>query len=215
MTPFDSFKEKQYNKLPFDWSGLHNPFGFHTQITPQKCDVLPPVATIQMEMLSKYGMSDISAHLPFLEFLSSKCNHVTEFGTRNCNSVSAFIAGCKGIVESYDIEESQEVRFLQSIDLPCTWLFRRRSTITPGLEINQTDLLFLDTVHTYDHITQELNMHHTKVNRWICCHDTFSYEVNKPPGILTAITDFIQMNKEWKIVYHVDFNHGLTLLEKI
>lgn len=182
-----NFKDFLSNKLlhiPYDLN--HNPFGF------------------------KYTIgSDISAHMPFLTFLALQCNHITEFGTRECYSTVAFLQGCKENVVSYDIIETNDIIVLKNITTPCKWSFILHNTIDPNLTIDQTDLLFIDTLHTYDQVKQELLLHSNKVNKYIVFHDTFSF-----PEINIAIDEFLQENNQWKLVYNVIFNHGLKVLQK-
>jgi hypothetical protein len=196
LTSFQSFTYDKYTQVPgdHDW----NPFGFRTG--PTYCD--------------------ISAHLPFLEFLAHFCDHITEFGTRHCFSTAAFINGCKrgGKVISYDLRATRDMEYLSTIDIPCLWEYRLCDTADEELEIEETDLLFIDTLHTEKQVRAELRQAY-RVKRWICFHDTFSQgkesqDETGQRGILYAIEDFIYKNPEWKMVYSVPFNHGLMLIEK-
>lgn len=168
---------------------------------------------------SEPGCSDISAHLPFIEYMASQCNVCTEFGTRDCFSTVALLAGCKKTVYSYDLDITYAAKELSSLNLPCYWKLCRANTIEPSFEIEQTDLLFVDTLHTYKQVKQELSQHHTKVNKYIMFHDTFSHgnmslDVPGEEGIMKAINEFLIENSEWRIVYKVEFNHGLIMVEK-
>ena len=182
---FENFKRARYNEPPYDLPS--NPhLGFNRQ-----------------------GGSDISAHLPFLEYIASQCDAITEFGTRDCYSTAAFLAGCNGCVYSYDIVTTPSIEQLRNItDKPCQWVFRQRSTIDPSLRIEESDLLFVDTLHTYDQVQAELAQHADFVNRYIMFHDTVSF-----PDINRAIDEFMRGGK-WKKVYEVRFNHGLLLIER-
>ena len=40
------------------------------------------------------------------------------------------------------------------------------------IEIEETDILFIDSWHIYGQLIRELNMHHKKVNKYIILHDT-------------------------------------------
>lgn len=180
---FNAFWQRRYSTPPYDLH--HNPFGF------------------------KHGMgSDISAHLPFLEFLARQCYHITEFGTRGCCSTSAFIKGCKGKVVSYDIETRSDIENLKQLHLPCEWEFHLQSTIDPNLDIEETDLLFIDTDHTYEQVKQELELHGNKVKKYIVFHDTYSFS-----KIIPAIDEFLATHPQWKVTYNVIFNHGLMVIE--
>jgi hypothetical protein len=182
-TTFEDFKAERYNEPPYDL--LHNPQGF-----------------------GRGNGSDISAHLPFLEFLARNCNVITELGTRDCYSTAAFISGKPQLDVSYDIEERQAMKQLASLDLPCKWELRLVSSVDPATVIPISDLLFIDTLHTYGQVKEELRLHATRVTRWIVFHDTVSF-----PEINQAINEFLESNKVWQKVYDAKFNHGLIVLE--
>jgi hypothetical protein len=193
---FKEFRDIKFNTPP--WDHAYNPLGFRAPVP---------------------GMSDISAHLPFIEYMAYQCDHCTEFGTRDCYSTAALISGCKGKVVSYDLDISNTVRQLAALDLPCDWNFGQADTIAPGFEINETDLLFIDTLHTYGQVRDELSHHAYKVNKYIIFHDTYSHGVRSldipgEEGILKAINEFLASNLEWENVYEVQFNHGLIMIER-
>ena len=190
---FNTLCKLKFNIQPYDFD--HNPFGFkHT------------------------NGSDISAHLPLLSLLASQCSHITEFGTRQCNSTTAFINGCRGKVISYDINIYDEIVELQNMQLPCVWEFKQQDTADPNLQIEETEFLFLDSLHTYEQVIAELKQA-KYVKHYIGFHDTYSQgerSVDDPTklGILPAIRDFLSSNTEWIVIYHVKFNHGLTIIQK-
>jgi cephalosporin hydroxylase len=190
---FNEFKLQKYNCPPYDFE--NNPKGFP----------------------NRRGGNDISAHLPLLEYFASQCSTVTEFGVREGYSTTAFLSGSKNLVISYDIHNSAIVPKLENMDLPCKWKFIWEDT-TKVKDIDSTDFLFLDTLHTYEQVKSELRFH-TKVNRFIGFHDTWSHgekslDVPGKIGIMPAIKEFLDEHREWKIIYKVDFNHGLIILEK-
>lgn len=203
---FEELKNSRYNISPWDYP--HNTMGF--------------LATLPKNMqISELGKnrSDISAHLPILEYFASKCSHVTEFGFRECNSTVAFLTSTKGIVISYDIDPCrQAVSMLNAMKLPCIWKFIQANT-NDIKYIDQTDLLFIDTLHTYNQVKSELRFY-DKVSKYIIFHDTWSDGISSKDrpgenGILDAINEFLSEHPEWKKIYEVDFNHGLIILEKI
>ncbi len=193
---FKKFKEDRYKTRPWDYG--YNSLGFKEPIP---------------------GCSDISAHLPFIEYIASRCAHCTEFGTRDCFSTSALIAGCPGKVVSYDLNIGGNVQQLASLELPCDWRFIQVNTLAEGFEIDFTDLLFVDTLHTYNQVKGELAQHAHNVGHYIMFHDTYSHgirslDVQGEEGIMRAIEEFLVEHPEWKNVYQVQFNHGLIMLEK-
>lgn len=201
---FEAFRKVRYEKPPWDHS--YNIIGF----PPEKMN----------------ESSDISAHLPFLEFLASReeVESVTEFGTRGCYSTSAFIAGCRGKVKSYDLHWNTDIDYLYRLQeegkLPCKWFFEQGDTLKIA-PIEPTDILFIDTLHTYKQVIGELNRHAKNVGQYIAFHDTSIYSqgtvsVDRPneAGILKAVDEFLVNNPQWKEVYRVEYNHGLLVLEK-
>jgi hypothetical protein len=89
--------------------------------------------------------------------------------------------------------------------------------------IEDTDLLFIDTKHTYHQLSQELYLHSEKVKTYIIIHDTETYgrkdegkkERAGKHGLMTAIEDFLGNNPEWKIKEHFENNNGLTVLKRV
>lgn len=173
--------------------------------------------------------SDIVLHLPVLEYFASQCRHVTEFGVRDGHSTVALAAGlgrqlgCMGSLISYDIEETNFVRKFRDMAKPCYWGFRQADTGDSGLVISPTDLLFIDTLHTYDHVTKELTLHGRKATKYLAFHDTFTcgeYDRSGPDpgakGILPAVDEFLaKYPGEYRTAYRTDANNGLLVLERI
>ena len=124
-----------------------------------------------------------------------------------------------GRLISCDIQVPTFLEFFDSIELPCSWQFRQRSTVDESLEIEETELLFVDSLHTYNQVKNELALHSSRVSKNIVFHDTyyhgnFSRDIQGEEGILKSIDEFLETNKQWEKVYDVDFNHGLIVLEK-
>lgn len=179
------------------------------------------VGPFEMPVQALLG-SDIVLHLPVLEYYASLCEHVTEFGVRDGHSTVALISGCKGVVHSYDIEESPAKPVLKSLQLPCKWEFHLGDTGSADLQVTETDLLFLDTLHTYDHLSRELLHHGRKARKFLAFHDTFTcgaFDLSGPDprarGILPAIEEFIQKYPgEYETCYRTDCNNGLWILRR-
>jgi len=199
---FKEFKRVRYETPAFDFAENKLGFAFHK---------------------NQPGYSDISAHLPLLEYLASKCIHITEFGTRDGFSTCAFMSGLqktRGRLVSFDIDMPSFMdEFKNMEDLPCSWDFRQRSTVDEDLNIEETDLLFVDSLHTYEQVRDELRLHAARVGKFIVFHDTYSHgefsrDIKGREGILRAINEFVDSSSEWEQVYKVDVNHGLIVLEK-
>ena len=172
---------------------------------------------------------DIREHLPTLRKYAGKVNHITEFGVRTGNSTVALLSGKPKIMVSYDINDISKHPTKSKWDNNCITYNSLGSVIrdtnfnfiignTLEIEIEQTDLLFIDTSHNYKQLKEELRLHHDKVNKYIIFHDTETYgrisEDGSVPGIMSAIQEFIDTYKEWKIKKVFTNNNGLVIIEK-
>lgn len=166
--------------------------------------------------------SDIVSHLPTLEFFASLCQHVTEFGVRDGSSTTALLKGCRGQVHSYDIEKTSVVERLRNMLLPCEWHFHQGDTAKME-PIEKTELLFIDTLHTFEHVLRELQIHGRRAKRFLAFHDTFTcgqYDLSGPDrnarGILPAIELFLSSYpEEYRTVYRTDACNGLWILARV
>ena len=163
--------------------------------------------------------TDINEHLPMLYYLAQQCDHVTEFGVRTGASTLAFLHGLQGrpaTLRSYDINDQYGVQDSLTKWTRVEWTFSICSTlsITP---IEPTDLLFVDTLHNYDQVRQELALHGDAARRWIVFHDTETFGTvgdDGGRGINQAITEWLEAKPEWRIVYRTHRNNGLTVIER-
>lgn len=169
--------------------------------------------------------SDIVEHLPTLFMYAAQCQHVTEFGVREGRSTVALIAGCPGEVCSFDIKETPIVSTLRSVELPCkSWSFTEMNTGDTNrvMCVGETDMLFLDTLHTYDHLKKELDLHGRKAKKFLAFHDTETCwnfdQSGKDPraiGIGKAIQEFLsQYENEYVALYMTPKNNGLLVLKR-
>lgn len=183
--------------------------------------------------------SDINENLPILKKYASECAHVTEMGVRSIVSTWALLAANPKQVVSIDLihpsiyggnlEEVEALTKAQGID------FRFIEGNTLQIDIAQTDLLFIDTLHSYIHLISELRKFNKKVNKYIVLHDTETFafrdedgividdsrmdEVNKlinieKTGLWTAVVDFLQEYPEWEVLEKATNNNGMTVLAR-
>ena len=167
--------------------------------------------------------SDINEHLPTLKRYSEECEHVTEMGVRWVVSTYAFMMGKPKKLVSIDIESIEKhdisVDDLTQLAKDNGVEFEFIESDTLKVVIEETDLLFLDTLHTYDQVKGELNLHSNKVKKYIVFHDTESFKdrgMNGDPiGIWVAIEEFLRDNNEWIISEKFTNNNGLTIIKRI
>lgn len=155
--------------------------------------------------------SDINEHISVLKKYADMCKHVTEFGVRSGVSTWAWIASNAKIVRCYDINNCSVVEHQKAADeIKKEFSFTCVNTIAEKFDIEPTDLLFIDTEHTYKQCSQELRQHAYKVNKFIVFHDTvtFGAELNK------AIEEFLEKNNDWMIREKLLNNNGLIVLAK-
>lgn len=167
--------------------------------------------------------SDINEHMELLKSLADEVDHVTEMGTRTGVSTRAFLAS-DVTLRAYDLfldvrvqqlfdlakEEGKDAEYIQDNVLE--------------VEIDETDLLFIDTWHCYDQLIAELKLHAPKVKKYIAFHDTQTYGTRSEEfmsrvgsnGLLPAIIHYmIEHPNEWRFKIHRTNNNGLSVLERI
>jgi len=175
--------------------------------------------------------SDINEHLPTLKKYSEECEHITEMGVRWIVSTYAFLMGKPKKLISIDIQSPStwgaNLILAQTSALENNIEFNFLLGNTLEIEIEQTDLLFIDTWHAYKQLKSELALHHSKVNKYIILHDTSNFEFQDETsyeeiwgwkgdnkGLWPAIEEFLQSNPEWYIHERYTNNNGLTILKQ-
>lgn len=170
--------------------------------------------SIQSKYIEKCNTSsDINENLPYLMEYASRYSTIVEMGVRSIVSTWALLVAKPRKLTSIDIvhpsnyganlgevyqlagEEGIEFNFIQAD--------------THNITIEECDMLFIDTIHTYAHLSKELELHAGKVKHCLAFHDTTSC-----PEVYTAILDFIQKNPSWRIDLHRENNNGLLFLVK-
>lgn len=181
----------------------------------------PKPETVQRELRAAFDTckrraSDINEHLPLLAELASQCEHVTEMGVRGGESTTALLVGQPATLRSYDIVDCAIVYKL--------WQWRGRTdfvfAVGDSLKVNiePTDMLFIDTLHTGEQLRAELLRHAPSVKRWIALHDTTSFgesgEVAGTTGLWSAVEEFLQRG-DFVLRERRTNNNGLTVLERV
>lgn len=165
--------------------------------------------------------SDINEHLPVLRDLAKQVSHVTEMGVRTGVSTRSFL--CEDVtLRSYDIYLWDEVSNLFNIAQAEGKDVKYIQANVLEVDLEETDLLFIDTWHCYEQLKLELILHASKVKKYIAFHDTQTYGTRSETfegrtgsnGLLPAIIEFIIDNPEWKFKIHRTNNNGLTVIER-
>jgi len=190
-------------------------------------------------------ISDINEHLSVLQKYSCECESIHEMGMRSVVSSWALAHGLlnnnsknKRLV-SVDLEYSPNIELLKSSckQSGIDFIFIMANDIK--INIDHTDLLFIDSFHVKPHLERELQLHADKVKKYIIMHDSFidgihgecvrnkwdaeaisletGYSVKDLcTGLQPAIDEFLDSHKdEWVVKEIFDNNNGLTILERI
>ena len=175
--------------------------------------------------------------MPTIKKYASECDSVTEMGTRFVVSTWALVEATPKKIFCYDIKldfflegklNIEEVCESKNID------FKFIEADTLKVQIENTDLLFIDTLHRYEQLFGELNRHAKDVNKYIILHDTVTFsdvdefiyqhasdiiktKQTEKVGLKMAIDDFLETENgsEWEIHEVYTNNNGLTVLKKI
>ncbi|MEN9344292.1 MAG: Paramecium bursaria Chlorella virus [Chlamydiota bacterium] len=186
--------------------------------------------------------SDIYEHVPVLKELAKECSSVVEIGVRSMVSTS-------GILYGLSLSKADAPYYL-GIDLvlPPQNIYNaaKRFAKNSGVEfhfalandmdmdIDPVDMLFIDSLHTYAHLTYELEKFSPKVKKYIAMHDTsppwgyqddssyhgdyaeYPAHINRvKKGLWPAVTDFLSTHPEWTLLERKENNHGFTVLKRM
>lgn len=185
--------------------------------------------------------SDISEHLPVLKELVLDCRSVVEIGVRSMVSTWAILHGLS------ENRKNRPIYLGIDLELPPVKTLRKAKTLAKaaGISFNfwqandmsirtmRADLLFIDSLHTYCHLTYELEKFSPKINKYIVLHDTsepwgnrddadYHGDYSEYPkhidrnkkGLWPAVEDFLNTHPEWSL-YQRYFNlHGFTILQR-
>ena len=163
---------------------------------------------------------DINEHMLRLAQLARECDHVTEFGVRTGMSTYSFLHGLSNKpdakLRSYDLHDFFNVYGIHS-QLKTDWTFHQGSTLDAPV-IEPTDLLFIDTLHTYAQVKGELEKHGNQARKYIAFHDTVAFGIvgeDNGTGINLAIQEWMRDNEHWRVLEHHENCNGLTILARI
>ncbi len=173
--------------------------------------------------------SDINLLLPYIyDIVKSIPNcRCVEFGVRIPTSTYAFLAAKPKRLVSYDIGKYPQVDEVEKLCFEEKQDFEFVLANVMEIEIQETDFLFIDTLHTKKQLENELKLHASKVRHFIGIHDWHTYYENgEAPyndetspyggglGLRYAIEDFLGNNKEWSRYFETNINNGMLILKR-
>jgi hypothetical protein len=176
--------------------------------------------------------SDINEHLPTLYKYAKECKHITEMGVRWVSSTWPLLLSRPEKMISYDIVTHSQINEVINLTklYNINYEFIQDDVLKTNIE--ETELLFIDTLHTYNQLFSELSIHSNKCTKYIILHDTTTFgEVDeniyehasdkiknkntKKFGLWNAILDFLETEQgnNWEIYEKFTNNNGLTILK--
>jgi predicted O-methyltransferase YrrM len=124
-------------------------------------------------------VSDIHQHLPLLATMGSNAQHIVELGARSGMSTTAFLCGLNksgGRLTSVDLDAAPDIPGQHD-----NWVHIQGddTDLEVLAQVDDCDILFVDTSHHYEHTLWELRNWSAKVRDGgiIVCHDT---ELQRP-----------------------------------
>jgi hypothetical protein len=136
-------------------------------------------------------------------------------GTRTAVSTTALLFAQPDKLVCFDKQRSGQVEALRSLAGRTELVFHQADVLE--VEIEETDLLFIDTWHVYQQLKQELRLHASKARRYVVLHDTTTFgregETAGHLGLWPAIEEFLELGT-FRLAQRYQNNHGLTVLER-
>lgn len=186
--------------------------------------------------------SDIYEHLPYLRDLCRECSDVVEFGIRGVVSTWAILEGLATNETGYAnylgvdiaLPPPHAVYNIQRIaeENGINFTFIQESDVK--MDFQRTDLLMIDSLHTYCHLTETLEKHAPQVDKYIAMHDTsapwghqddstyhgdrseYPAHIDRTKrGLWPAVEDFLAKNPDWELYERRLNNHGFTVLKRV
>jgi hypothetical protein len=179
--------------------------------------------------------SDINEHLPTLKKYAEECDTIVEMGVRNIVSTWAFLSATPKKLISLDLYNPSvyggnlDEVYDAANEIETDFSFVEGDSLTYNMD--ECDLLFIDTWHDFLQLKKELNRHHNQVKKYIILHDTTTFgfkdeniyenynesrvETNLPKGLYSAVDEFLLQNRNWIIWEKKPNNNGLTILKRI
>lgn len=174
---------------------------------------------LETKFNSLFGqVTDMLGYIVAIYGYAAKSKRIVEFGVDDCTSTWILLTGKPEWLKSYDIVRKPEVNEVEAVSKGEGLNFEFINKSSLEVEIPECDLLFIDSFHSYDQLTRELQLHAFKVSKWIILHDTTVFgsidQTNTGRGLWPAVEEFLAANKEWSIKERYTHCYGLTILER-
>ena len=147
---------------------------------------------------------------------ASECKTYAELGVhQGATLANALLSGFK-YVEGIDNDMRKYEKFLKPIaeqyakDNEISLKLKQCDSASVDAIGPKVDMLLIDSLHHYFHMSKELKLHGPRVNKYIIAHDTM-----KPDEQLHhCLIDFCSENPEWRCIERGITGYGYTVLSK-
>jgi predicted O-methyltransferase YrrM len=199
-----------FQELGLDMFPLYEHFG--------EAEVMKYISELNPEQVYATACNavDIGEHIPTLARLSSG-KRVVEFGVRTGESTTGLLYGRPTALTSYDINPCGRIDELNEMAGVMAIPFNFQVGNSLDVVIEETDVLFIDTLHTEAQLSAELARHAPAVRECIVMHDTVTFGrtgEDGTGGLNRAIYLFLADNPDWYIETVYRNNNGLTVLRR-
>ena len=167
-----------------------------------------------LELHSKaHGVSYLDVHTEIARYVSSYETY-RELGVNQGATAATALEYRPSSMKIYDINlknfEPQRKFFEEMAkEYGVHFEAHEKSSLDPST-VEYVDVLYIDTLHTRDHLMKELELHHDSVRQAIICHDTYA-----KPDMHKGILEFLEKNPEWILARYHQHNVGYTTIERV
>lgn len=126
------------------------------------------------------------------------CESYTEFGvnqgTTLCTALFSGVKKARAVEldpKRYNLAKHHFEKYVKENNVD----FNLIAGDTLTIDIEETDVLYIDTRHVYEHLTKELARHGHKAKKYIIFHDTVAGR-----RLDVAVKEYVQKNPQWEIV---------------
>lgn len=153
---------------------------------------------------------------------SCECDHASALTMNSWESAVTFLTAQIKKIRIYNIAEIDKDS-ANKLNLAAREIGVNFSIAPVRDEIEETDILFINTPAEGNYRAMELGKHASKVRKYIVLPNTVAHaheasnkiklaDEIKPIGLVFGINHFLQSNDNWFILEHDDVNPGVTVL---
>lgn len=140
------------------------------------------------------------------------CDSYTELGVNQGATLAAATLMKPSVVRAYDISlapYNKAKHLFEAYAAKHSIDYAVVESDTLSCVIDPVDVLYIDTLHQYKHLQQELALHGDKAQKFIIFHDTAAQ-----PGLKKAVEEFVASNSCWDIVTECTVNVGFMTIAR-